>query len=142
MGAYRGPSSSPWYSWCSLAVLPVGMQSTPRSSFWELPSAAGDVGLTWIVNCCRARSDGCRLCYGASSRGRVPALMTQHSTRWGKKRESCKNVLSNEPSVYSYLNSIVVSSLIPVVVIIVRLSLRLSSGTSTSVTVAHLLRSP
>lgn len=45
-------------------------------------------------------------------------------------------------SLLNILNSIVVSSLIPVVVIIVRFSLRLSSGTSTSVTVAHLLRSP
>lgn len=47
-------------------------------------------------------------------------------------------------SLFNVLDSIVtlVNSLIPVVVIIVRLSLRMSSGTSTSVTVVHLLRSP
>lgn len=45
-------------------------------------------------------------------------------------------------SLLNILNSIVIGSLIPVVIIIVRLSLRLSSGTSTSVTVVHLLRSP
>lgn len=45
-------------------------------------------------------------------------------------------------SLLNILNSIVIGSLIPVVIIIVLLSLRLSSGTSTSMTVAHLLRSP
>lgn len=44
-------------------------------------------------------------------------------------------------SLLNILNSIVtlVDSLIPVVIVIVRLSLRMSSGTSTSVTVVHLL---
>lgn len=45
-------------------------------------------------------------------------------------------------SLLNILNSIVIGSLIPVVIIIVLLSLRLSSGTSTSMTVVHLLRSP
>lgn len=74
VGAYRGPSSSPLYSWCSLAVLPVEMQSRPKSSFWELPSAAGDVDPIWIVNCCRDD-----LCCDAMGRGRVPAFLAQHS---------------------------------------------------------------
>lgn len=44
-------------------------------------------------------------------------------------------------SLLNILNSIVtlVDSLIPVIIVIVRLSLRMSSGTSTSVTVVHLL---
>lgn len=60
------------------------MQSKPRSSFWELPFAAGVADQIWILNF-RWRDDGLRLCRDASSRDRVPAFLAQHSGKQKKE---------------------------------------------------------